>query len=417
MDKEIMSKCNARYQKALRSNKQYALVNMNVKKFRYMNYAHGRIAANQILCDVEKTIRSFLKEDECIVRKDADDFIMLVTYTSKKDFEKIWLVNLVDVLFDIDNTLVHHNIYTSFGIVFMESKEMDFEEAFEKAQFCRLMDESYDRRVFSYEIYRQSVYDEYMHSCYLEEYTAMAREKGMYQVYIQPKIDLKTREIVGGEALLRLFDHGKAIPVSEFLPILNKNGYIRMVDLYVFETVVKELKERDTQGKQNVRISFNVSNSFFNDEYFIRDYSDILERVDIDTKFLEIEFMESICTNEDKMKEYIQEFHEMGFQCSLDDFGNGFSNFNLLKDSKLDVVKIDRCFFTDEMSDEDKEILKTIMHLIKMVNMEVVAEGVERKEDIEFLSTIGCDTVQGFYFYKPMPMKDFFALLDEKNHS
>lgn len=87
-----------------------------------------------------------------------------------------------------------------------------------------------------------------------------------------------------------------------------------------------------------------------------------------------------------------------------------------MKDCKLDVIKVDRCFFEQELDEANKEILKTIIHLIQFLGMEVVAEGVERKEDVAFLKSIGCDAVQGFYYYKPMPMKEFFCLLDEKNH-
>lgn len=213
--------------------------------------------------DLENTIKKFLADNEIIVRGHADDFFLLVSYISKKDFERNRLIELIDLIFDIDNNYVHHNIYTSFGIYFIDSKEIKFEEALEKAQFCRLMSHNLDRRVFSYEIYEQSIYDDYMHSCYLEEYQAKAKDQGEYRVYIQPKIDLKTRKIIGGEALLRLQDHKALLPASEFMPMLNKNGYDRIMDYYVFKSVVSALKERMKQGKKNVRVSVNISNSFF----------------------------------------------------------------------------------------------------------------------------------------------------------
>lgn len=412
MKEKILSELENYYQRALHSEKQYALMNMNIKKFRYLNYAYGKEATDQMLHTFEQTVRKYLKEDGIITYLHTDDFVIIVSYETRQQFEKKWLYGLVDAIFDIDHPILYHNIYTSFGIFLMESKAVTYEEAFEKAQFSRITCDSLDRRVFSYEFYRQELYVDYMQACYLEEYTAKAREKGLYQVYIQPKVDLKTREIIGGEALLRLFNQGEPIPVSKFLPMLNKNGYIRMIDLQVFETVIKEIQTRLHLGKPMVRISFNISNSFFYDEYFIRDYNNIIEKYEVDSRYLEFEFMENICTNEEKLKEYIRSFHEMGFYCSLDDFGNGFSNFNLLKDSNLDVIKIDRCFFRDELSDDTKEILRTITHLIKVLGMKVIAEGVEKKEDIEFLSTISCDAVQGFYFYKPMPMMEFFNLLD-----
>ncbi|WP_416325703.1 EAL domain-containing protein [[Eubacterium] hominis] len=413
MIEETLTELKIYYKQALHSDKHYALMNMNIKKFRYLNYAYGKEAADQMLQVVEQFLCDFIKEDGIAKQIYADDYVMIVTYETAQQLEKKWLYDIVDAIFEIDHPILYHNIYTSFGIFLMDTKDVPFEEACEKAQFSRIMCESLKRRAFSYEFYNQKLYDDYMNACYLEEYSAKAREKGFYQVYIQPKVDLKTREITGGEALLRLFDQGELIPVSKFLPMLNKNGYIRMIDLQVFETVLKEIQTRLQLGKPMVRISFNISNSFFYDEFIIQDYRNVLEKYDVDRSYLELEFMENISTNEEKMKEHIRSFHEMGFYCSLDDFGNGFSNFNLLKDSNLDVIKIDRCFFQEKLSEDAKEILRTIIHLIKILGMEVIAEGVERKEDIDFLSTIDCDAVQGFYFYKPMPMKDFFDLIDQ----
>ena len=194
--------------------------------------------------------------------------------------------------------------------------------------------------------------------------------------------------------------------------MLNKNGFIRIIDYDVFKTVVEQLKERENRKKENVRISFNISNSFFKDVYYIDEYAKTVKENAIDPRYLEIEFMENIDIHKDILKKNIRIFHEMGFSCSLDDFGNGFSNFEILKECDLDIIKIDRCFFVDELSDLNKEILKTIIHLIKSIGMKVIAEGVERKEDVDFLASIGCDAVQGFYFYKPMPMEEFFSLLD-----
>ena len=115
------------------------------------------------------------------------------------------------------------------------------------------------------------------------------------------------------------------------------------------------------------------------------------------------------------MKQHVSDFHKHGFSCALDDFGNGYSNFNVLRTCNIDTVKIDRCFFIEPLNNETKKILNTMIHLIKYLGMKVIAEGVERKEDVEFLKTTECDAIQGFYFYKPMPMDEFFVLLDQQS--
>lgn len=393
----------------------YAMVNMNIKKFRYMNYVYGKEKADQVLEDVMDVIQSVLTEDDFAVRLQGDDFIILKSYESRQQLEFLWLRHLIDEIFEIENEIVFHNIYTSFGVYQIENKNVMLDEALEKAIFSRIMTESMHKRVFCYEFYDEKMYQNYMESCYLEEYTAKANRDGLYQVYIQPKVDTMTKKIIGGEALLRLFDKNNTmIPISSFLPVLNKNGYIRNIDLVIMEKVLKKMDERIIEGKNNVPISFNISNSFFYDEYLIRDYKAIADRYEIDNNFIELEFMESIRMDEGKLKDYIENFHKAGFRCALDDFGNGFSNFSLLKDSKLDIIKVDRCFFEKPLDDNGKEILRTIIYLIKFLGMKVIAEGVERKEDVEFLESIHCDAIQGFYFYQPMPMQEFFDLLDEK---
>lgn len=402
-----------RYQEALHCDKHYALINMNIKKYRYMVYAYGRSHAKQVLNKVEYILRQHICEDDTLLKDDRDDFFILKTYETRLQLEKDWLYGVVDDLFEIDDPCACHNIYTSFGIFLLEDEGCPFEEAFDKVKFCRLSCISIKMRVFCYEFYDENVLNNYLKKCRLEEITAQAKRDNQFQIYIQPKIDLKTRKICGGEALLRLFYDEQMIPVSDFLPVLNENGFIRLIDLNVCETIVRRIMERKEEGKKNVRISLNISNSYFYDEYFLEDYFDIMERYSMDTDFLEMEFMESIHMDEERLRYYIDAFHEKGFHCALDDFGNGYSNFNLLSSSNVDTVKIDRAFFTNRTDKHSREVLKTIVHLIKVIGMQTVAEGVEEKEDIDFLTEIGCDYVQGFYFYKPMPMEDFFQLLDE----
>lgn len=404
------------FQEIQQSDTLYAMVNMNIKKFRYMNYVYGKEKADLVLADVMNVIQSVLCEQDVAVRLQGDDFIILKSYETRQELEFLWLRNLIDVLFEIENEIVFHNIYTSFGVYQIENKGVNLEDALDKAIFARVMTESMHKRVFCYEFYDEKMYQDYMDSCYLEEYTAKANQQGLYQVYIQPKVDTITKEIIGGEALLRLFDKNNTmIPISSFLPVLNKNGYIRNIDLVIMEKVLKKMDKRIMEGKNNVPISFNISNSFFYDEYLIRDYKAIADRYRVDNHFIELEFMESIHMDEGKLKNYIKDFHKAGFRCALDDFGNGFSNFSLLQDSKLDIIKIDRCFFEKDLDDDSKEIIRTVIHLIKYLGMKVVAEGVERKADVEFLESIHCDAIQGFYFYRPMPMEEFFDLLDKKD--
>ena len=142
---------------------------------------------------------------------------------------------------------------------------------------------------------------------------------------------------------------------------------------------------------------------------------EVFEKYDIPKNLIEIEFMESISLNDtDRMKEVIAGFKEYGFKCSLDDFGNGYSSFNVLLNAELDIVKMDRQFFLNNLNGDNKLVIKTMIDLIHSLKMKVVAEGVELKEHVEYLKACGCDFVQGFYYYKPMPLNEFEKILDKQ---
>lgn len=411
-----MAWMNERYQEALDSEYRYALIQMNIKKFRYLYYRYGEQRSNEILEKVSETIKKTLGPLDSIARQYADNFIILKKYEDRKQIEVTWLRACIDELFEIEDEAIFHNIYTSFGFFLMDDKTCEMRKAIEYAQLCRVMSSSITKRVFSYEFFDESFYNTYMQNCYLEELTAKAREGGLYQVYIQPKVDTLTKEIVGGEALLRLRnEEGQMVPIGEFLPILNNNGYIRMVDLFVFDTVAKEMEKRNFEKKPNVMISFNVSNSFYYDALFIKEYDDLANKYEVDASLYQLEFMESInMENEVKLKQVIEEIHRIGMSCALDDFGNGYSSFNVLRHSGVDTVKLDRCFFEEDDGELKWEILKTVIKLMKTLGVSVIAEGVETQEDVAFLEKTGCDEIQGFYYYKPMPMKEFFQLIDDK---
>lgn len=405
-----------KFEEIQQSETSYALIRMNIKNFRYYNAKYGRETGNQILKDVYDLIKSTLTQDDYIVREYADNFLIYKSYIKKEDVIDHWLYPFIDKIFDIPNSIIFHNIYTSFGIYYLDDKTCSFDKANDLAELCRKYTDSISYRVFSYEIYQHDFYEKYMKARQIEELTGLAREKGLYQVYIQPKVDARTDKICGGEALLRLFDEdGNMIPIVEFLPILNKNGYIRMVDMWEYEEVLRCMDQRIKEHKRIVNMSFNISNSHFHDIYLFSDYKEVSDKYDVPRNMITCEFLESISIDEQKMNELIKTFHEEGFQCALDDFGNGCSSFNVLRYADIDSVKIDRCFFQDSPCGNKIQVLKAVVEMLKILKLHIVAEGVEEKEDIQLMKKLGVDEIQGFYYYKPMPMNEFFALLDQED--
>jgi len=179
----------------------------------------------------------------------------------------------------------------------------------------------------------------------------------------------------------------------------------------------KKQNEWAVEGRKPLIISVNMSRLHLKDQDFVTDLKSMIEKYDVKPEFIELELTESTFSdNMELVFDITRKLHNIGFRLSIDDFGSAYSSFNMLKDVFIDVVKIDREFFNETSNtSRGKMIVKSIVTMAKDLEMQTVAEGVETKEQVEFLSEIGCDLAQGFYYAKPMPIPDFQALLEEQN--
>ena len=181
----------------------------------------------------------------------------------------------------------------------------------------------------------------------------------------------------------------------------------------MFENVCRLMQEWHEKGQTVVPVSVNVSKLTFYTADFIKEYRGIKERYGIPDHMLEIEFTETVaCENEKYMTQIVKELHENGFLCSMDDFGTGYSSLGMLKNLDIDILKLDALFFR-ESKDLKKEqiIVKEVLHMICQLNIKAVAEGIETDSQVAFLKECGCDFIQGYYYYRPMPAEEFEAEL------
>ncbi|MEA4874695.1 EAL domain-containing protein [Anaerorhabdus sp.] len=403
-----------KYEEARKKPDKYLLATMNIKNFRYFNCLYGHEGGNEILKLIYHKIAEFLVEGESISHDFSDNFLILFTYTDINDFLHVRMRKLIDVCYRIDDSRIYRNNFESYGIYPLNHHDCDFDEAYHLANIARKQSETLTNRSHCYELYDDTYSEKYMSQRDLEYKTAQAFLNYEFVPYLQPKIDPHTNKIIGAESLIRWINaDGKFIPVSDFLPILIENTYIYVVDLDIFDVVCKMLDERIRQNKPVVPISFNISKPEFYDDDFINDYLHVAKKYSIPLNLIEFELMESISLDDTtRLKKIIKEIKDAGFSCSLDDFGNGFSSFNVLLNAAFDTIKMDREFFVRNLNEENKVIIKTMIDLIKSLHMKVVAEGVETKEYVDFLLQCGCDAIQGFYYHKPMSMTDFNILLD-----
>ena len=240
-----------------------------------------------------------------------------------------------------------------------------------------------------------------------------------FQVYMQPKVDLKQHKIIGAEALIRwIKPNGEMIFPNEFISVFEKNKSITLLDYFVYDEVCKYLQERIRTGKRLINISMNVSRVHLNSIDQLINYIDqLIKRYAIPPYLLEFELTETIFTDTvDDTVELMNRLRELGVKVSMDDFGSGYSSLNVLTKLPLDVLKLDKEFLRDFENDSDEKIIiPGIIDMAKKMNLRVVCEGVETMEQVEFLRDVDCDVAQGFLYSKPMPLEMFSKMLEDDN--
>ena len=232
-----------------------------------------------------------------------------------------------------------------------------------------------------------------------------------FVIYYQPKYNPRTNELSGVEALIRWQspEYGFVTPYR-FIPIFEKNGFITEIDHYMLEHVARDQKKWLDMGYKCVPASVNVSRAHFIEDDLAEQIRDTIDKYGTPHDLVEIELTESAFFDDKKaMLETINKLKGYGFAVSMDDFGSGYSSLNSLKDMPLDVLKLDAEFFHIESSDESrgKTVVSEAIKLAKSLNMKTVAEGVEIKEQVDFLADEGCDMIQGYYYAKPMPGEEY----------
>lgn len=236
-----------------------------------------------------------------------------------------------------------------------------------------------------------------------------ALEEGQFCFYIQPQVSVRGK-ILGGEALVRWIHPERGmVPPGEFIGILENTGLICRLDMYIWELACKKLREWKDRGLTDYHISVNISpkDFYFADIYKV--FTGLVEKYEIRPRNLRLEITESaIMSDFDKQLVLIQRLQEYGFMVEMDDFGSGYSSLNMLKDMPVNTLKVDMGFLRQTNHQErSRTILKMIISLSKQLGMEVITEGVETREQVDFLTEIGCDIFQGYYFAKPMPVSEF----------
>lgn len=401
----------------LQPREEYSLLHFNVKKFRYFLGRYDHETGEELLQQILKTFTKGLKKGQYLLYTGGDDFIFLIHEWRKK--------KIIDELiqrdyegYELKDSRFFNNVFFSMGVCRLRDfPEADFETCCLYAWLARITSNEHEKKSSDFKFFTRKQLQEFQMRSQLEVKTVEACRKETYAVYIQPKVDAKTLKICGGEALLRWFDEdGTMIPLSLFLPVLNENSYIRYVDQMVFEPGCKMIQESIQKGMKMVPISFNLSKASFEDEPFMQEYMEVFQQFDIPKEYIEFELLESISMdNSDKLIKVVDTIHKEGFRCALDDFGSGYSSMSVLARVPIDIIKLDRSLFQNPYRDIDNFlIVDGLLDILHHFPVQIVAEGVEDETVAEHMRQHGCDMIQGFYYYRPMPMDEFQRLIAEQ---
>ncbi|MCK4493297.1 MAG: EAL domain-containing protein, partial [Methylococcales bacterium] len=401
---------------AKKNNQTCALYCIGLDRFKVVNESMGHEAGNELLCAVAKRLEYYPNEGEYIARLNGDEFALIKLNTSNESTAASLAQDIIDHFktpFLIqDQEIV---ISLSIGITLCPLERHESNDLLKDAQTA--MHRAKTAGGNSYQFYSLEMTDKIKHQLILEKNLRQALESQEFLLYYQPKVSTKTGKISGAEALIR-WQHpdGELIPPLEFISILEETGLIIPVGEWALEALCKQYALWQKMGFNDLSLSLNLSLKQFTDKNLFPKIKAILEKFTHNNDFLELEITESLLMSDVKgATKTLQQLHTLGIKLSIDDFGTGYSCLSYLKHLPIDTLKIDRSFVMGLPNDtKDAAIVNVIITLARSLDLEIVAEGIETKGQLDFLAQKGCDYVQGYYYSKPVPSDEFIRLLQHE---
>ena len=390
-----------------------AVICFDIDRFKVINDSIGHAIGDQVLKLLAGKFLSSLNDSDKITRQGGDEFLLISGAVKNRD-QAAGIAQLIIELIAQELTVDGHrlSISASLGIaLFPDHGECldDLLRNAENALYQAKKDGGNSYRFFTEEMSRDAVRKLEMQTLLR---SALANDE--MEVFYQPKIELKSGNIVGAEALLRWHNPqlGQVSP-ADFIPFAEETGLIHPIGEWVLGVVCSQIRKWRDEGLDAVRVSVNLSGRQFLDKNIGGIVEDAIHGNGIPPRLIELEITESILMgNINYAILILHTLKEIGVTVSLDDFGTGYSSLNYLKNLPIDTLKIDKSFIDEvHTSSSDAAIALTIIALSRNLGMEVVAEGVENQEQYAFLRNNGCDLIQGYYFSKPLPAAEFEALL------
>lgn len=393
--------------------KKLAVCFLDIDHFKKINDTLGHSAGDLLLKNFASRVSQCVRKGDTVARWAGDEFTLIIPEIDFTDDVANIAQRILEVLkppFDLDGNQLH--ISSSIGIAIYPDDGECAETLMKNADAALYRVKEKGRN--NYQFYNSTINVHAGELLTLENHLHHAIERNELEIYYQPKVNVKSWEITGMEALLRWKESTRGLVCPDtFIHLAEENGLIIPLGEWILKTACHQTKIWQDLGEYNLRISVNLSAGEFLQPNLVPMVTHCLETTGLHPQFLELEVTESTCMKDvEKTRQIFHELRSLGVRIAMDDFGTGYSSLGYLKNFSLDVLKIDRSFFQDVMMDSyDQAIARTIITLAHCLNLSVIAQGVETQEQLEFLSRLDCDEIQGYLFSRPLSAEKVSKLL------
>jgi len=400
--------------KILEKDQKAAIIFLDLDRFKRINDSLGHKTGDEIIKRTAKRLNKIVYGG-IVARYSGDEFIIILEdIKSRKD-----AVNKVEEItneFSTSFIVNKRNIYLSLsmGVAIYPDDGVDKSDLVKYAYLS--MHKAKDKMEKWYHFFDAGLMNEKLgqEKLNMESELRKAIKNNNFFLKYQPQIDLYNGEIAGFEALIR-WDHKKLGKISpgEFIPLAEETGLIKEIGRWVIKEACRQVKVWREEGHKPVKMAINVSIHQLKDPNFINEVKEIIKENDLDPQYIELEITENIMRNLKELEAILDKLKEIGVQISIDDFGTGYSSLSVLQRLPINTLKIDKSFIMNSTNDEKSATLvKTIINMAKNLDLNIIAEGVEKRSQVDLLRSNDCRTGQGFLFSRPLPVSDITDILD-----
>lgn len=410
----LLEDLNIEINKATENGQEIALLTIDLDRFKYINDTFGHIVGDQILIKVAERLLEFNNQDCHVYRQGGDEFIILLSNTNRQKTSSFAQAILSRFASSFYLNSQEYYITPSIGVSMYPNDGKDEDTLIKNADEALFRVK--EKGKAHYRFYRNDMNVVLTNIVILETNLRKAVQNEELTLFYQPQIDLKNQTIRSVEALLRWESPTLGvISPGEFIPLAEDTGLIIPIGNWVIETACQQIRKWMMIFNDGIRIAVNISPKQFEQPNFVEKIKSAIISNDIPPHLLEIEITEGAMHNSKDAIPVLRKLKELGVIISVDDFGTGYSSLSYLKQFPIDILKIDQSFVRDVLENvKDAAIITTIIHLGENLGMDIIAEGVECREQADILKAANCHKAQGFYYSKPLPAKEVEYFLQQK---